>query len=89
MVILGGSGTFVGPLVGSVIITAVRHQVSLFTDRWLMILGAIYVFTIMVAPGGIVSGVQQLGDWVRDRRASSSATHPKEAAEGAIMEGGE
>lgn len=89
MVILGGSGTFVGPLVGSIIITSVRHQVSLFTDRWLMILGAIYVFTIMLAPGGIVRGAQQLGDWVRDRRASSSAIQPKEAAEGAIMEGGD
>jgi branched-chain amino acid transport system permease protein len=89
MVILGGSGTFVGPLVGSIIITSVRHQVSLFTDRWLMILGAIYVFTIMVAPGGIVSGVQQLGDWVRDRRASGSAAQPQDATEGAVMEGGE
>jgi branched-chain amino acid transport system permease protein len=89
MVILGGSGTFVGPMLGSIIITSVRHGVSLYTDRWLMILGVIYVFTIMVTPGGIVRGVQQLGDWVRYRRSSGPAGQPQEAAEGAAMEGGE
>jgi branched-chain amino acid transport system permease protein len=89
MVILGGSGTFVGPMIGSIIITSVRHQVSLFTDRWLMILGVIYVFTIMVAPGGIVRGAQQLTDWVRYRRMSSLAAKPQEAPEGVSMKGGE
>lgn len=67
MVILGGAGTFWGPIVGSTVITTVRHQVSLYTDRWLMILGAIYVVTILVAPGGLVRGFWQLGDWLRAR----------------------
>ena len=89
MVILGGSGTFIGPLIGSTIITTVRHQISLYTDRWLMILGAIYVFTIMVTPGGIVRGAQQLADWVRHRRTSSLAAKPREAPEGVPMKGGE
>jgi branched-chain amino acid transport system permease protein len=69
MVILGGPGTFAGPILGSVIITFVRHLVSLFTDRWLMILGAIYVVVILVAPGGLVRGAWQLADWVRERQA--------------------
>lgn len=89
MVILGGSGTFIGPLIGSTIITSVRHQVSLYTDRWLMVLGFIYVFTIMVTPGGIVRGVEQLVDSVRHRRAAGSAARAQEAAEGTVMEGGE
>jgi branched-chain amino acid transport system permease protein len=89
MVILGGSGTFVGPIIGSIVITSVRHGVSLYTDRWLMILGVIYVFTIMVTPGGIVRGVRQFGDWMRHRRSSGGATQPQEATEGAAMEGGE
>jgi branched-chain amino acid transport system permease protein len=73
MVILGGAGTFWGPIVGSAIITSVRHQVSLFTDRWLMILGAIYVVTILLAPGGILRGARQFGDWIKERRAASQA----------------
>ena len=89
MVILGGSGTFVGPMIGSTIITTVRHQVSLYTDRWLMILGFIYVFTIMVTPGGIVRGFEQLADSVRHRRAAGSAARAQEAADVTVMEGGE
>jgi branched-chain amino acid transport system permease protein len=73
MVILGGPGTFAGPIIGSAIITFVRHQVSLFTDRWLMILGAIYVIVILVAPGGLVRGARQLADWARERRAPATS----------------
>lgn len=73
MVILGGSGTFFGPIVGSIIITTVRHQVSIYTDRWLMILGAIYIVTILLAPGGILRGVRQFGDWLRERNAVRKA----------------
>jgi branched-chain amino acid transport system permease protein len=80
MVILGGSGTFWGPMVGSVVITTVRHQVSLFTDRWLMILGIIYVLTILVAPGGLVRGFWQLTDWIKGRW--TKATTPVSGSEG-------
>lgn len=79
MVILGGSGTFWGPIVGSAIITTVKHQVSLYTDRWLMILGAIYVFVILVAPGGLVRGFWQLTDWLEARRETVAA--PEAASE--------
>jgi branched-chain amino acid transport system permease protein len=81
MVILGGSGTFWGPMVGSVVITTVRHQVSLFTDRWLMILGIIYVLTILVAPGGLVRGFKQLTDWLAARWAKAKAPGPVSGSE--------
>lgn len=64
MVILGGTGTLFGPLVGSFIIVFTRHQVSLYTDRWLMILGAIFVVTILIAPDGLVSGFRRLRTFV-------------------------
>lgn len=82
MVILGGSGTFWGPIVGSAIITTVRHQVSIYTDRWLMILGAIYVFTILVAPGGLVRGFWQLTDWIKARRGTDAAAEERQEEAG-------
>jgi branched-chain amino acid transport system permease protein len=88
MVILGGSGTFWGPIVGSTIITTVRHQVSVYTDRWLMILGAIYVFTILVAPGGLVRGFWQLTDWIKARRETSTAPEAASGRETAQGEAG-
>jgi branched-chain amino acid transport system permease protein len=88
MVILGGSGTFWGPIVGSAIITTVRHQVSVYTDRWLMILGAIYVFTILVAPGGLVRGFWQLTDWIKARREKATAPEAASGLETAREEAG-
>jgi branched-chain amino acid transport system permease protein len=80
MVILGGSGTFIGPMIGSAIITFVRHQVSLYTDRWLMILGAIYVITILAAPSGLVRGAQRLWAGVQNRgRLSPNSGSPDPA----------
>lgn len=60
MVILGGSGTFAGPLIGAFVISFGRNQLSLFTDRWPMILGAIYVVTILTAPDGFVGAWNRL-----------------------------
>lgn len=52
MVILGGTGTLYGPMLGALIVIFTRHQVSLYTDRWLIVLGVIYVVTILWAPDG-------------------------------------
>ncbi len=60
MVILGGVGTLVGPLLGSLVITLGQHQLSLYTDRWPMIMGAIFVITILTAPDGLVGAWQRL-----------------------------
>jgi branched-chain amino acid transport system permease protein len=86
MVILGGAGTLYGPMLGSLVVTFTRHEVSLFTDRWLMILGAIYVVTILVAPDGLVGGFRRLA-----RRISGAAPGLAEApaAEGLRLAGEE
>lgn len=70
MVILGGTGTLYGPMLGALIVTLTRHQISLYTDRWLMILGAIYVVTILIAPDGLVSGLTRLARRLRGRPSS-------------------
>lgn len=60
MAILGGVGTLIGPALGSLVIVFTRNQISLYTDRWPMVLGAIYVITILVAPDGLVGGGRRL-----------------------------
>jgi len=60
MVILGGSGTMLGPILGAFVVTFGQHQFSLYTDRWPMIIGAIYVVTIMTAPDGFVGAWRRL-----------------------------
>lgn len=60
MVALGGRGTLVGPAVGAGVIVLLKNFVSVYTQRWLLILGAVYVLTIIYAPEGIVGAVRQL-----------------------------
>ena len=54
MVILGGAGTLVGPAVGAGLVIFLKNFISAYTHRWLLIIGAIYILTIMYFPGGLV-----------------------------------
>ena len=54
MVILGGAGTLVGPALGAALIVLLENVISNYTQRWLMILGAIYVLVTLLAPRGLV-----------------------------------
>lgn len=75
MVILGGAGTLFGPAVGSLVVTFTRHQISLYTDRWLIILGGIYVVTILAAPDGLAGGARRL--WARLAREGLVGRTPR------------
>ncbi len=59
MVALGGRGTLFGPALGAGIIVLLKNLVSVYTHRWLLILGAVYIGTIVYAPEGIVGAVRQ------------------------------
>ena len=54
MVILGGAGTLVGPALGAAIIVYLENVISAYTERWLLILGMIYVLVTLFAPDGLV-----------------------------------
>lgn len=54
MVILGGAGTLVGPAIGAALIVLLENVISNYTQRWLLVLGAIYVVVTLLAPKGLV-----------------------------------
>jgi branched-chain amino acid transport system permease protein len=68
MVALGGRGTLVGPALGAAVIVLLKNLVSVYTHRWLLILGAVYIGTIVYAPEGIAGAVRQLTRRVRPVR---------------------
>ena len=59
MSILGGIGTLFGSLLGSGIIVALNNLLSNYTQRWEMVVGAVYVVTVVFAPQGIIGLVQR------------------------------
>ncbi len=60
MVILGGAGTLFGPLVGAGLVVFLRNLVSAYTQRWMLILGTIFIFTVLYAPQGVLGALQAL-----------------------------
>jgi branched-chain amino acid transport system permease protein len=58
MVALGGSGTLVGPAIGAALIVFLKNFVSVYTKRWLLILGTVYIGVILFAPRGIVGALR-------------------------------
>ena len=60
MAIVGGVGTLFGGLVGSVIIIALESLVSAYTERWMMALGLLFIFTMIFAPSGLLGRVREL-----------------------------
>jgi branched-chain amino acid transport system substrate-binding protein len=66
MVALGGRGTLLGPALGATLIVGLKNLVSVYTHRWLLILGAVYIGTIVYAPEGIVGALRQ---WTKGERA--------------------
>jgi branched-chain amino acid transport system permease protein len=75
MVILGGPGTLIGPALGAGIIVFLKNFISAYTQRWLLILGTIYIFTILYAPQGLIN---LLKDWLRGRRQSKCKREAEE-----------
>ncbi|HTU00438.1 MAG TPA: branched-chain amino acid ABC transporter permease [Candidatus Sulfotelmatobacter sp.] len=54
MVSLGGPATLVGASLGAAVIVFLKHMVSVYTKRWLMVLAAVYVASALYAPEGIL-----------------------------------
>src|SRR6266849_2442258 len=55
MVLLGGEATLIGPLLGTAAYVVIQNVLSsMFTGRWQLILGALFVVFVLFVRGGIV-----------------------------------
>ncbi len=70
MVILGGPGTLVGPVIGATIIVFLREYLSTLVTWWLYVLGAVYILTIYFLPEGLMG----IPHYVRNFRQAKTAT---------------
>src|ERR1700704_3206306 len=64
MVIVGGSGTLIGPIIGAAFFLILEHQPSSFTGAWALFLGLVFIAVVLFAPEGIwglaTSGLRRL-----------------------------
>ena len=51
--LLGGMGTFFGPVIGAAVFLVLENLVSLWTVHWQLIVGAIFIVCVLFFPAGI------------------------------------
>lgn len=76
MVIIGGTGTFFGPVVGAAVFILLQTLVSSYSERWMLILGLIFVLLVLFAPDGIAGALRGLP---KARRAIALPLKKREA----------
>jgi branched-chain amino acid transport system permease protein len=62
MALLGGMGTFIGPLVGAGVFVTVEHVLSEYTSHWQLAVGALYILLVLFFPRGIWGSIVR---WMR------------------------
>ena len=82
MVISGGAGTLLGPVVGAGLVVVVKTVVSGFIERWNFLLGAIFVAIVILMPEGLVPGTARLWRRVWGKRG-------RDAGAGVVTSGAE
>jgi branched-chain amino acid transport system permease protein len=61
--LLGGAGTTLGPLIGTLLMTYLVDVTSGLTTGYLMVVGAVLVVTVVWLPTGLIGGVRSR--WAR------------------------
>lgn len=54
MVIIGGRGTLVGPIIGAAVFVFLQDIVSTYTENWMLVVGAIFAVFVVLVPEGIM-----------------------------------
>ena len=68
VVILGGLGTLVGPLIGAVVFVGLKHQISALTDYWHIVIGFILIAIVVAGGRGLYGETER---WIRTARKSA------------------
>ncbi|MBW1962611.1 MAG: branched-chain amino acid ABC transporter permease [Deltaproteobacteria bacterium] len=58
MVLIGGMGTLFGPMIGAFLIVLASDVASAIWERWLFVMGVLFIFFVLFARGGIWAMLQ-------------------------------
>jgi len=59
MALLGGTGTYIGPLIGAGIFLFLENTISIFTPRWEVFVGSLVVIIVLFSPSGFVGTIKE------------------------------
>jgi branched-chain amino acid transport system permease protein len=64
MVITGGIGTLIGPVLGAMVFILIQEVLSSYTEHWMIFAGVVFVLIVIFLPGGLVGTARS---WVQVR----------------------
>ncbi len=73
MVLVGGTGTILGPFIGSAIMLGLRNYVSAYIDQWMIVMGLIFIVTMLWTPDGVLGVIRSLG--IRGKTSHNQPGH--------------
>lgn len=76
MVILGGVGTLLGPLVGAAIVVGTEHWLSSYVERWPTLLGLVFIAVVLFARRGVIGELAAVAERFRLARPPDVAASP-------------
>lgn len=59
VVILGGLGTIIGPVIGAIAFVMLKHEVSAHTDYWHLVVGLLLIAVVMSRANGLFGWLEQ------------------------------
>jgi branched-chain amino acid transport system permease protein len=60
MIIMGGVGTLIGPVVGAMVFILIQEVLSSYTEHWMIFAGVVFVLMVIFLPGGLVGTARRL-----------------------------
>ncbi len=69
VVILGGIGTLVGPMVGAAVFVFLKHEIGALTTHWHLFVGLILIAVVMAGGNGIYGQIERV---IANRRRSGT-----------------
>jgi branched-chain amino acid transport system permease protein len=60
MAIIGGTGHFLGPVLGAAFYIGIQDWLSSLTQRWWLVMGILFIFAVLYMPAGLMSLFQSI-----------------------------
>jgi branched-chain amino acid transport system permease protein len=80
MVLIGGSGTMLGPVLGAALFVTLETVVSSYTDSWMLIVGSVFIIFVIFFPKGIVGIGQSIMRLAKRNKLKYDAKRKSKAA---------
>ncbi|KXU84272.1 ABC transporter permease [Paraburkholderia monticola] len=72
MVVIGGAGSFVGPLIGTLVMVLLEEGLKSVTEHWMLVMGPLIVIAVLLSRRGLI-GLAYALDARRERRERNRA----------------